>query len=182
VFDPDGYPRQTLQMFRRLLAERFKLKVRYKSTEEPVQALVVANADRRLGPALARSKVDCAVVMAGLIKGEMPAGGPQCGFGPYPRRLVGRAVTLTDLAGYLASLLKRPVVDRTGLAGVFDLEVEGVEVVQPGPPGPSTRPSDTTRSIVEMLPEQLGLKLEEVKGPVEAVVVEYAERPAAPRP
>jgi uncharacterized protein (TIGR03435 family) len=115
--------------------------------------------------------------MAAMLEGTPPSGGPQCGFGPYPRRLVGRAVTIPDLAGYLSTLLKRPVVDRTGLTAAFDVKVEGVEVVQPGPPGPSTRPSTTTRSIREFLPEQLGLKLEEGKVPVETIVVERAEKP-----
>jgi uncharacterized protein (TIGR03435 family) len=179
VFDPDGYPRETTAMLRRLLADRFSLKVRIETRQERAYALRLARGDRRLGPALTRSSVDCAVVVAGMIKGQFPAGGPQCGFGPYPRRLVGRAVTLADLAGYLTTLLKRPVLDWTGLQGNFDLEVEGVEVVPPGPPGPSTRPSETKRSIVEMLPEQLGLRLEDTAGPVERLVVERAKKPAA---
>jgi uncharacterized protein (TIGR03435 family) len=176
VFDPDGVPRRTWLMLRNLLAERFKLKARVEKKDQPAYALVVASPDRKLGPGLVRSAVDCAEIMAKLMKGERPAGGPQCGFGPYPRRLVARAVTMADLASYLSTLVKRPVLDRTGLQGNFDLEVEGVEVVQPGPPGPSTRPSDTTQSIVETLPEQLGLKLEDSMGPVEIVVVEHAEK------
>jgi len=176
VFDPDGAPRRTWLMLRQLLSDRFKLKVRFAKKDQPAYALVVAGADRKLGPGLVRSAVDCADIVAKLIKGERPAGGPQCGFGPYPRRLVARAVTMPDLASYLSTLVKRPVLDRTELQGTFDLEVEGVEVVQPGPPGPSTRPSDTTRSIVETLPEQLGLELHDSMGPVEIVVVEHAEK------
>jgi uncharacterized protein (TIGR03435 family) len=166
-------------MLRRLLEERFRLKVRQQGEDGPAYALVLAREDGRLGPALTRSTVDCAAFMLKMLKGERPEGGPQCGFGPYPRRLVGRAVTMQALAGYLSTLLKRPVLDKTGLSGGFDLEVEGVEVVQPGPPGPSTRPSTTTRSIVEMLPEQLGLSLDETRAPVETIVIEHAERPAA---
>jgi uncharacterized protein (TIGR03435 family) len=179
VLDPDGYPRRTGLMLQNLLADRFKLRVRVDSTDQPAYILRVVRADGQLGPALTRSAVDCGAFMAKMLAGERPAGGPQCGFGPYPRRLVGRAVTIADLAGYLSMLLKRPVVDKTGLTGGFDLEVEGVEVTQPGPPGPSTRPSNTTRSIVEMLPEQLGLRLEEATAPVETLVIEHAERPAA---
>jgi uncharacterized protein (TIGR03435 family) len=177
VFDADGYPRQTSRMLQRLLREKFKLEVRPESTDTAVYALSPVRPDGSLGPGLSRSAIDCAAFMARMIKGERPAGGPQCGFGPYPRRLVGRAVTMPDLAGYLSTLLKRPVLDRTSLAGNFDLEVEGVEVVQPGPPGPSTRPSDTTRSIVDTLPEQLGLKLVETRAAVEALVIRHAERP-----
>ncbi|HJR60678.1 MAG TPA: TIGR03435 family protein [Vicinamibacterales bacterium] len=180
VFDPDGAPRRTWLMLRRLLADHFKLKVRYDNKEQPVYALVMANENRALGPGLKSSDVDCADTMAKLIRGERPTGGPQCGFGPYPRRLVARAVTMPDLASYLSGLLKRPVLDRTSLSGNFDLEVEGIEVVPPGPPGPSTRPSNTTRSIVDTLPEQLGLKLESTTGSVEIVVVEQAEKPGQP--
>jgi uncharacterized protein (TIGR03435 family) len=179
VFDPDGSPRQTWYMLRRLLADTFKLKVRYENKEQPAYALVVASPDGKLGPGLSRSATDCASVMANLLRGERPAGGPQCAFGPYPRRLTARAVTIPALASYLSRIVNRPVLDRTGLTGSFDLEVEGVEVVQPGPGGPSTRPSDTTRSIVEMLPDQLGLRLEESRGPVEIIVIEHAEKPAA---
>ena len=178
VFDADGSPRQTWYMLRRLLADTFKLKVRYENKEQPAYALVVASPDGRLGPGLSRSSIDCASVMAKLLQGERPAGGPQCAFGAYPRRLTARAVTIPALASYLSKIVNRPVLDRTGLTGSFDLEVEGVEVVQPGPPGPSTRPSDTTRSIVEMLPEQLGLRLEDSRGPVEIIVIEHAEKPA----
>lgn len=178
IFDPDGMPRQTLLMLRQLIADEFRLKLRHDMREEPVYAMVVASTDGRVGSGLRRSAVNCGDVMAGLARGERPAGPPQCGFGPYPRRLVGSAVTMPALASYLSRLVKRPVLDRTGLTGNFDLEVEGIEVVQPGPPGPSTRPSDTTRSIVDMLPEQLGLRLQDARGAVEVLVIEHAEKPA----
>ena len=177
VVDSDGALRQTWMMLRTLLVDNLKVKVRYENKGQPVYALVVANMNGQLGPGLSRSGVDCADVMAKLIRGERPAGDPQCGFGPYPRRLVARAIAMPDLASYLSMLVKQPVLDQTGLTGNFDLEVEGVEVVQPGPPGPSTRSSDTTRSIIETLPEQLGLKLVRTAGSVEVVVIDHVEKP-----
>jgi uncharacterized protein (TIGR03435 family) len=84
---------------------------------------------------------------------------------------------MQDLAGFLSGLVKRVVVDRTGLTGNFDLEVDAVEVQPPGPLGPSARPSDTTLSIFTTLPEQLGLTLESAKGPVDIVVINHAEKP-----
>jgi uncharacterized protein (TIGR03435 family) len=57
------------------------------------------------------------------------------------------------------------VLDQTGLAGTFDLELDAVEIHHPGPFGPSFRPSDTKESIFTGLPQQLGLKLEARQGP-----------------
>jgi uncharacterized protein (TIGR03435 family) len=180
VFAADGSPRQTWLMLRAFLAERFQLKVRGEMRERPVHELVMARDDRRLGPRLRRSDTDCGAVMKRMIAGERP-GKPECSFAPYPGRLVATAVTIPDFASVLSSSVDRPVVDRTGLEGNFDLEVEGVEIRPDGPVGPSNRPSDTTRSIFTTLPEQLGLKLQPREGRVEVIVVEAVEKPRLER-
>lgn len=182
--DADGFPRQTWLMLRALLMERFKLRVREESRELSIYALMMASSDGKTGPRLRRSDVDCALVMAMTIRGERPTiegKGPLCGFGPYPRRLVANAVSMTSFVGFLSTLVKRPVVDRTGLTGNFDVELEAVEIGPPGPLGPSARPSDTTQSIFAALPEQLGLKLESTRGPIEVLVIESAEQPTPER-
>ena len=81
---------------------------------------------------------------------------------------------MPSLASVLSGALDRVVVDGTGLEGVFDVELEGVELRPPGPSGPSNRPSDTRESVFTMLPKQLGLRLEPRKGRLEVVVVERA--------
>jgi uncharacterized protein (TIGR03435 family) len=114
--------------------------------------------------------------MKALARGDRPTR-PGCGFAPYSGRLVGTAVTMPSLASVLSGTLDRVVVDRTGLEGTFDVELEGVEFRPPGPSGPSNRPSDTTESVFTTLPKQLGLRLQPKDGSVETIVVERAERP-----
>jgi uncharacterized protein (TIGR03435 family) len=176
VYERDGFPRQTWLMLRAALAEKFELRVRAETQERPVHELARVNVDGQLGPGLRRSEVDCAETMMALARGDRPTR-PDCGFAPYSGRLVGTAVTMPSLASVLSLTLDRVVVDRTGLEGVFDVELEGVEFRAPGPSGPSNRPSDTRESVFTTLPKQLGLRLEPRNGRVETIVVERAEKP-----
>ncbi len=163
-------------MLRILLAEKFKLGVRTETRERPLHELVRVRVDGPIGPRLRRSDVDCAETMKALARGDRPIR-PDCGFAPYPGRLVGTAVTMASLASVLSGTLDRLVVDRTDLEGNYDIDLEGVEFRPPGPAGPSNRPSDTTESVFTTLPKQLGLQLEPTTGPVETIVVERAEKP-----
>jgi len=139
---------------------------------------VLASRDGQLGPRLRRSDADCAAVMAMEIRGQR-AEKPTCSVASYPGRLVATAVTLPSLASLLSGSVDRTVRDGTGLAGVFDVELEAVEIRPPGPFGPSFLPSDTTESIFQALPKQLGLKLEPTQGTVEVLIIDRVERPAA---
>jgi uncharacterized protein (TIGR03435 family) len=174
ALDESGFPRRTLMMLRNLLAVRFSLRVRHAERDRPVYALTMVR-EATLGARLRRSEVNCAEVMRSLRKGQGPDK-PRCAIAAYPGRLVASAVTLPDFASVLSGSLDRVVVDRTGLEGNFDLEVEAVEFRPSGPFGPSYRPSDTQQSIFQALPEQLGLRLEPTAGSVGIVVIEHAER------
>lgn len=88
-----------------------------------------------------------------------------------------RGVTMADLASLMTPWVDRPVIDRTGLKGLFDVDVEGVEVKPAGPFGPSYRPSDTRASLFNTLQSQLGMRLERVTAPIEVLIVERAEKP-----
>lgn len=138
-----------LAMARGLLAERFNLTLHHESKEMPVLALAVAKGGPRLQPS------------AGT-------GGPEVRGGRG--RLVARNVTMGLLAAQLAGrVLDRPVLDRTGIAGEFDINLEWT-------PDES---SDLGPSIFTALQEQLGLKLESQKGVVDVLVVDHVERPSA---
>lgn len=178
AFDRDGVPRQTWTMLQAVLAERFNLRLRTQRRTGDVYLLVLARTDIDIGPRLRRSDVDCAAVMAMEIKGQRPEK-PVCAAASYPGRLVATALTMPTLGTLLSRIVNRPVIDRTGLAGLFDLELEAVEIKPIGPLGPSLRPSDTTQSVFEALPEQLGLKLQATQGTVDTLVIESAERPTA---
>jgi uncharacterized protein (TIGR03435 family) len=152
-------------MLRALLAKDFKLNAHIETEQVEAYALVMSRVDREKGPRLKPSAADCA--------------GRTCGgFGAYPRRLVAPGVTMAQFSGFLSGVVDRVVVDRTGLSGSFDVELEAVEIRQPGPPGPSTRPSDTTQSIFDALPSQLGLRLEPTQAPADTIVIDSAEQPA----
>jgi uncharacterized protein (TIGR03435 family) len=173
LYDRSGFPAETWATLREYL--RNKVNVRAELRERPVYALTVRG---RPGPRLQRSDRDCGTEMRAMERGEKIAG-PPCGASPYPGRLMARGIGMADLAALVTPWVDRPVIDRTGLPGQFDVDVEGVEVKPAGPFGPSYRPSDTKRSIFDVMPEQLGLSLEPVIAPIEVLVV---ERPAGVQP
>jgi bla regulator protein blaR1 len=94
---------------------------------------------------------------------------------------------VADLVRQLALVLDRPVLDKTGFAGEFDLNLnftpDGALMGLPGFGGPgepnvSRPPTDPNLpNIFAALEEQLGLKLASSKGPVEVLVIDHAERP-----
>jgi uncharacterized protein (TIGR03435 family) len=74
--------------------------------------------------------------------------------------------------------LDRPVLDRTGISGTFDLSVERApEVNGPAPPGVDVQPDAAGPTFQETLKQQLGLKLEPQKGLVDVIVLDHVERP-----
>jgi uncharacterized protein (TIGR03435 family) len=182
VFDADGFPRQSLVLLQTLLSERFKLQAHEQTRDRPVYALVTANPDTVLGPKLRRSGIDCAAVMRGERPSLLPGQGPPCGFKTPPGRLFANAFTMPVIASLLSRHLDRRVIDRTGLSGGFDLELEASEIKAAADyePGPSdlTLPPAQGPSIFVAVREQLGLKLEPVVAPVGVIVIRHAERPA----
>jgi uncharacterized protein (TIGR03435 family) len=191
---PIGPPPSNMVMLQSLLEERFKLKVHSEVREQPIYALVVAQSPGRLGPHLAQSNVDCQAAAAVGPKnppaspappkpGERPQCGTHMGFG----EIRGGARPMTLLASMLAQVVQRPVVDRTGLAGGYDFDLRWTPDTLPArPPGtPADQPfrmngvdiDPTGPSIFTAIQEQLGLKLESTRGPVDVLVVDHIERP-----
>lgn len=180
VVEADGATRQTWAMLASLLAERFKLTVREEPRERQVYGLLLGSPDGGLGPKLKRSDVDCGAVMRGEAK--VPAGqGPPCGLKTPPGRLFANTFTLPAIASFLSRFLDRPVIDRTGLTGRFDVEIEAAEIKAPPDykPGPSDigLPPAPGTPLSTALREQLGLKLERQTGYIPVLVIEEAHRP-----
>jgi len=71
------------------------------------------------------------------------------------------------------------VIDRTGLTGTFDVHLKWAADPSTGAGGPGTADDPTGPSIFTALQEQLGLKLESAKGPVEVLVIDHVEKPSA---
>jgi uncharacterized protein (TIGR03435 family) len=155
-------------MTRALLAERFKLVVHNERREMPIYALVLARSDGTFGAQLRRTTVDCATAK-------------DCGTRGGPGTLRGRGITMVQLAISVLPWVDRLAVDRTGLTGTFDVDLQWTpDRLPPGasPPGVSPPPIDTnSASIFTAVQEQLGLKLESTKGPVDVLVIDHVEPP-----
>jgi uncharacterized protein (TIGR03435 family) len=84
---------------------------------------------------------------------------------------IGNNRTMTQLANVLSRAADRPVADRTGLSGEFDVELRWTSALEP------TSATDNAESLFTALGQQLGLKLESTRGPVEVLVIDSVERP-----
>ncbi len=98
---------------------------------------------------------------------------------PGRLRVGARNVTMDFIGKHLLSnFLNRPVIDHTGLNGTFDVVMEFVPE-QNGPPNPDSQPLDTTGpTFLQALSEQVGLKAESTKGPVDVLVISHIEHPS----
>src|SRR5688572_16992313 len=160
---PPGATRaQANLMLQNLLADRFQLKVHRSTRDLPVYALVVA----RNGPKL---KVSVDDPNAPRPRGTMWSGGRKRY--EFTRR------TMADFAETLGSDVDRPVIDMTGLEGAYDIRLEFAETrpTLPAALGP-VAPDPQAPELFTALTEQLGLRLESRRGPVEVLVVDSALR------
>jgi uncharacterized protein (TIGR03435 family) len=138
------------QMLKSLLEERFKLAVHWEVRQETIYNLVIAKGGAKL-------------------KAAAEGGSP--GFGVERGWMRSMAVPVAYLSGNLSTVLGRTVLDKTGLAGKFDYTLS---FAPDGAP-----PDDERPSLYSALEQQLGLRLESTKGPVEFLVIDHAEKPDA---
>jgi len=190
---PDGFaPDQFRSMVRALLADRFKLKAHTETREMPIYELVLARADGKLGANLTPAKTDCEA-MRGRRAGGPPPAPPQpgqpieCGFMIGIGNMNAGGMPLLELARTLSGFVNRIVVDKTGLKGSYDFQItytpDGRGNPLGLPPGgaplgvdaPAGDPNGA--SIFTALQEQLGLKLDSQKGPVEVLVIDSVDQP-----
>jgi len=152
---------QVRARLRALLADRFQLAVRRETREMPVYELVVVKSGSKLKPS---SRTD----------GNSTSSGGR-------GQLICENVTIPHFLVNLTGAAGRPVIDRTGLTGRYDFTLEYAPESLGGGgkgPGDSSPPADISGpSIFTALQEQLGLKLETARGPVEVIVIERAEKP-----
>ena len=187
---PGGPPSPIQLMLRSLLGDRFKLSLHSEIWELPIYALVLARPDGKLGPQLQPTKTDCSALAGARGRGRgglpaeppMAAGRPVCGMRMMPGQLAGGGFPISLLAQQLSQSAQRVVVDRTGLTGNYDFDLKWTpdqlpQGAPPGAPVPAIDPNGP--SLFTAVQEQLGLKLESTKGPVDVFVVDRVERPTA---
>jgi uncharacterized protein (TIGR03435 family) len=173
---------QMLLMMQQLLAERFKLQTHIDTRPVDIYTLVKARPDGRLGPRLRPSEVNCAALRASgervRVLPMTPVGVPQCGSRStlLPNgvsRLAEGGWLLRQVVLTLQSWTDRIIVDRTGLDGEFDVNLEFAFETRNAP----DRTDSAGVSLFTALQEQLGLKLESRREPMSVLVIDSAERP-----
>ena len=161
-------PRAELQlMLQSLLADRFKLVLHRETRETPTYDLVAAKG----GPKFKEAKC------VGQPSPQNPCGA----FSGSATHFFARAAKIGQLTQFLSSHESRIVVDKTGLPGEYDMDLTWTPVDPPLGVGDTDQapPDPNGPSIFTALQEQLGLRLEPSKGPVEILVIESAEKPDA---
>jgi uncharacterized protein (TIGR03435 family) len=151
------------RMLQTLLNDRFTMTIRHEMKEMPIYALVVAKGGSKLTPGTAGNpeRVELGVSGAGL------------------HQMRGQSVPLSTIAKVLTGPAGRIVIDRTGIAGGFDYQLEWAPDPANMPMINGAKPDGSNlnaASIFTAVQEQLGLKLESTKGPVEILVIERAEK------
>ncbi len=201
---PDTSQEQRNLMMQALLAERFGLKIHKESKEVPVYSLVVGKNGPKLkkteegqpGGDAVRPNV-AAPPLPGGGRGPGPGGPGMMRIMMQPggkMRLNATGMELSTFAEMLSRQVGKPVFDNTGITGLYDIDVEfkpeeGMGMMR-GMPMPMPKPGDSgggeahgpvlenveAPSIFTAVQDQLGLKLEGKKGPIETIVVDYSEK------
>lgn len=202
---PDGTPPNAVPaMLINLLKDRFKLMTHAESREMPAFDLVLARNDGRPGPQFTASSAECQATIkeraeAGPGRGGPPPlpgtpGGPPlfdpakppCGsMRTGPGIIGGGGLPLSQLVQMLSQFAGRPINDKTKLTGLFDFTLTftpepglGNSPFGPPPAGaPPLAADPNAPNLFTAVQEQLGLRLESVRAPVDVVVVDRVERP-----
>jgi uncharacterized protein (TIGR03435 family) len=165
--DGDGTPNQHQWKIavQKLLIERFKIQLHHEKQEMRAFVLVIAKGGPKLTPG------------DGNVKGHQ-----SMGFSGAPgQTMYGNGVnaSIGDFIGELQRIvMNKPIVDETGLTGVYSIHFEFTRE-EPDALGMTQLPETAAPNLLEALPQQLGLKLEGKKAPVDVIVIDHAEQPGA---
>jgi len=171
---------QMLAMLQTLLADRFKLVTHRETREMPIYALVLARTDRSFGPNLHPSPTDCQKELSAAIArggGPPQTGKVLCGIRSVSGHMEMSAVPMANFARNLSPIAGRSIVDKTGLTGGFDAELTWTPDASLGAPQDGPPTTNDGPSLFTAMQEQLGLKLDAQRGPVEVLVIDAVERP-----
>jgi uncharacterized protein (TIGR03435 family) len=186
---PDG-PEALIPMLKTLLSERFALRSHTESRQLPAYVLTRAQ-EGRLGPQIRPTQADCSgqrVPTQEEIRASVRDGWPPCGMvfvvnfttrtpagSAVEMRFRRSATSIDDLAAAFPNAVGRPVVNRTGLDGRYDVEYSYTP--QPADPGVTSAFQPDTPGLFAAVEEQLGLKLQAERTEVPVMVIDAIERP-----
>jgi bla regulator protein BlaR1 len=142
-----------------LLKDRFQLQLHREARVAPIYSLAIAKGGIRSSVLSATQS-------------------PQKGISASQGTMLGEAASMTQLAYKLSRLFERQVVNNTGLEGNYDFKLQWTP--DPAPSAPEGQPVDTSGgpSIFSALQEQLGLRLEPTKGPVDVLIIDHVDQPS----
>jgi uncharacterized protein (TIGR03435 family) len=147
---------QMKAMLQRLLADRFKLVVHHETEELPVYTLVVG----KNGSKMQEAKDNEKTYISSAGKGHLVC---------TRMNMLGLTITLSNMLG-------TPVHDETGLTGFYDFSLDWTDPLSQRPGNGVQQPADSPPDLFRAVQEQLGLKLDGKKGPVEILVIDHIER------
>jgi uncharacterized protein (TIGR03435 family) len=172
-------------MLKNLLEERFALRTHSEERQLPTYSLAISRKGSKLAPS------ECIPRDGGFS--DRPSAKEDCGYSRYGmhgrnRTLEWTGVSMHDFVQFaLQNIVNQPVLDRTGLTGVFDFHLEWTpDQATAGISGGGRLSSDSAvvegdgfipTSIFTAIEEQLGLKLEATRGPVEVIVIDSVTKP-----
>ena len=168
--DAPGQPNvdQMKTMIQKLLADRFQLKFHYEKRDLPVYAITIAKTGSKL-----------------ITSQDDPKGIPSWGFGRSPSgtTITFRNAPLSQVTAVLQNSMDKPVVDQSGLPGRYDFTVTftpdpAQAALIGGPPPPAADNPDAAPDLFTAFQQQLGLKLESIKAPVDVMVIDKVEKPS----
>ena len=187
--DKDPGPDQSRIMLQGLLADRFGLKIHRETKEMPVYELVMLKNTGKPAPGLAEISEGSCVERdpggaplpppsIGQPINKMPCGMMRMG----PDQMFGTSQPLSQLANVLSRMLGRTVIDKTGSDKKYNIQLQWSpdqsQSFQLPPDAPRPQFDPNGPSIFTALQEQLGLKLESKKGPVEILMIDHADKPS----
>jgi uncharacterized protein (TIGR03435 family) len=198
--------KEMIPLVKNLLIERFRIKAHTEPREMQVYDLVIARSDGRLGPDIRPSKSDCskadelnAARLEAMTKGDLsaimvvkPGEPPICTIapnvsgGPLNISVHGDGQEIKQLIELLTPMTGRHIRDKTGLSGRYDFDMKldlqallaMAQAMGMNVPTPANLPQSDGASLMTALNEQLGLKLDSVRAPVDVLVIDSIEAPA----
>jgi uncharacterized protein (TIGR03435 family) len=193
VSPPAEGPESLMVPLRALLAERFNLRAHADTRQLPAYVLRLARRDGQLGPQIRPTQADCSgqkVLNQDEIRATVREGWPPCGMvfvvsfttkaaagTAVQMRFRRSATSMADLASSFQGAVGRPVVNRTGLEGRYDVEYSYSP--QPADAGVTSAFGREAPGVLAAVEEQLGLRLDAERTDVPVLIVDSVERPTA---